>query len=169
MSEASCLARPGKRCHPPLRNMLIFYVKIASFSPCMIHCIYSWPETHDCTLSKTNFLTLPPSPVFENSLKLAWGPSNSSPWICILFLLSFPFFLYLCFLCSVFFLFFFSSCIFENGFGTCRLHFSFFSKSGATSFSLFILLLLLLPLINFFNYLISAFRLWSVANQCILR
>ena len=33
----------------------------------MIHFLYSWPETHDCTLSKTNFLTLPPSPVFENS------------------------------------------------------------------------------------------------------
>ena len=33
----------------------------------MIHSLYSWPETHDCTLSKTNVLTLPPSPVFENS------------------------------------------------------------------------------------------------------
>ena len=93
---------------------------------CMIHFLYSWPETLDCTLSPTNFLTLPPpSMVFQNSLhrqfiherssrsrvritlqelfsiwlggritsprvwfgaggqgvtlKLAWGPSNSSP------------------------------------------------------------------------------------------
>ena len=33
----------------------------------MIHSLYSWPETHDCTLSKTNVLTPPPSPVFKNS------------------------------------------------------------------------------------------------------
>ena len=106
------------------------------------------------------------------TLKLAWGPSNSSPWICILFLISFRFFLFLSSIYALFFSsFFLSSCIFENGFGTCRLHFSvsFFSKSGATSFSLFISLLLLLPLFHFFNYLISAFRSGSVANQCILR
>ena len=35
---------------------------------CMIHFLYSWPETLDCTLSPTNFLTLPPSLVFQNSL-----------------------------------------------------------------------------------------------------
>ena len=34
---------------------------------CMIHFLYSWPEMLHCTLSQTNFLTLPPSPVFENS------------------------------------------------------------------------------------------------------
>ena len=34
----------------------------------MIHFLYSWPETFDCTLSQTKFLTLPPNPVFQNSL-----------------------------------------------------------------------------------------------------
>ena len=33
----------------------------------MIHFLYFWPETLDCTLIWTNFLTRPPSPVFENS------------------------------------------------------------------------------------------------------
>ena len=33
----------------------------------MIHFLYCWPETLDYTLIWTNFLTLPPSPVFENS------------------------------------------------------------------------------------------------------
>ena len=85
------------------------------------------------------------------TLKLAWGPSNSSPWICILFLMSFPFFFFLSSFYALFFSsFFVSSCIFENGFGTCRLHFSFFSKSGVTSFSLFMSLLLLL-LFHFFQ------------------
>ena len=61
------------------------------------------------------------------TLKLAWGPSNSSPWICILFLISFQFFLFLSsFYALLFSSFFLSSCIFENGFGTCRLHFSVF-------------------------------------------
>ena len=35
---------------------------------CMIHFLYSWPETLDCTLSPTKFFTLPPSLVFQNSL-----------------------------------------------------------------------------------------------------
>ena len=61
------------------------------------------------------------------TLKLAWGPSNSSPWICILFLISFQFFLFLSsFYALLFSSFFLSSCIFENGFGTCRLYFSVF-------------------------------------------
>ena len=34
----------------------------------MIRFFYSWPETLDCTLSPTKFLTLPPSLVFQNSL-----------------------------------------------------------------------------------------------------
>ena len=34
----------------------------------MFDFLYSWPETLDCTLSKTKFLTLPPSLVFQNSL-----------------------------------------------------------------------------------------------------
>ena len=37
----------------------------------MIHFLYYWPETLDCTLSHTNFLTLPPpppNPIFKNSL-----------------------------------------------------------------------------------------------------
>ena len=42
------------------------------------------------------------------TLKLAWGPSNSSPWICILFLLSFQFFLFLSSFYALFFFLFFS-------------------------------------------------------------
>ena len=42
------------------------------------------------------------------TLKLAWGPSNSSPWICILFLLSFQFFLFLSSFYALFFFPFFS-------------------------------------------------------------
>ena len=34
----------------------------------MIYFFYSWPETLDCTLSNTKFLTLPPNLVFQNSL-----------------------------------------------------------------------------------------------------
>ena len=34
----------------------------------MIHFLYSWPKTPDCTLSQTKFLTLPPHPIFQNSL-----------------------------------------------------------------------------------------------------
>ena len=34
----------------------------------MICFFYSWPETLDCTLSNTKFLTLPPNLVFQNSL-----------------------------------------------------------------------------------------------------
>ena len=35
---------------------------------CLIHFLYFWPETLYCTLSETNLLTLPPKPVFKNSL-----------------------------------------------------------------------------------------------------
>ena len=40
------------------------------FDQCFVWFISfdSWPETLHCTLSQTNFLTLPPSPVFKNSL-----------------------------------------------------------------------------------------------------
>ena len=34
----------------------------------MIHFLYSWPETLDCTLSQTKFFTLPTNPVFQNFL-----------------------------------------------------------------------------------------------------
>ena len=89
------------------------------------------------------------------TLKLAWGPSNSSPWICILFL---------CFCCLFHFSSFyhhFMPCFFPLFFWAvvfsrtvlvrvgCIFPF-FFSKSGVTSFSLFMSLLLLLPLIHFF-------------------
>ena len=52
----------------------------------MIHFVYSWPETLDCTLSQTKFLTLPPNPVFQNSLHrnfmlikyvVSWGSSSN--------------------------------------------------------------------------------------------
>ena len=52
-------SRTVRRRHSPLLHTLMFL--------CMTHFLYSWLETLDCTLSKTNFLTLPPSPVFENS------------------------------------------------------------------------------------------------------
>ena len=47
----------------------------------MIHFLYSWPETFDCTLSQTKFLTLPPNPVFQNSLHrqfmlMRWSSGN---------------------------------------------------------------------------------------------
>ena len=58
----------SKRSRPPLQHMLIFLVYIAFFSLCMIYFFYSWPETLDCTLSNTKFLTLPPNLVFQNSL-----------------------------------------------------------------------------------------------------
>ena len=61
MSEASCLTSPSERGRPPLRHMLIFLVDIASFGS--LHD----SKTLHCTLSQTNFLTLPPNPVFENS------------------------------------------------------------------------------------------------------
>ena len=35
---------------------------------CIIYFLQSLPETLECTLSQTNFLTLPPNPVFKNSL-----------------------------------------------------------------------------------------------------
>ena len=34
----------------------------------IIYFLQSLPETHECTLSQTNFLTLPPNLVFKNSL-----------------------------------------------------------------------------------------------------
>ena len=70
MSESSCFTSPGKRGSPPLRNMLILYSLFISLLPvlCLIHFLYSWPETLDCTLCQTKFLTLPPNPVFQNSL-----------------------------------------------------------------------------------------------------
>ena len=37
---------------------------------CMIHFLYSWPETLHCTLSKTNFLTLPPPNLVFEYMKL---------------------------------------------------------------------------------------------------
>ena len=52
-------SRTVRRRHSPLLHTLMFL--------CMTHFLYSWLETLDCTLSKTNFLTLPHSPVFENS------------------------------------------------------------------------------------------------------
>ena len=50
--------------------MLILRSSFISLLPvfCMIHFLYSWPETLDCTLSPTKFLTLPSSLVFQNSL-----------------------------------------------------------------------------------------------------
>ena len=70
VSESSCLTGPGKRIRPPIRHMLILYSLFISLLSvlCRIHFLYSWPETLDCTLSQTKFLTLPPSLVFQNSL-----------------------------------------------------------------------------------------------------
>ena len=44
----------------------------------MTHFVYSWPETLDCTLSQTKFLTLPPQPGIS---KLS-TPKFYAYWIC---------------------------------------------------------------------------------------
>ena len=85
------------------------------------------------------------------TLKLAWGPSNSSPWICILFLISFQFFLFLSsFYALLFSSFFLSSCIFENGFGTCRLHFSVFSFEIRYNIFLSVYVIIIITTYSFF-------------------
>ena len=50
--------------------MLILYSSFISLLSvlCFIHFLYFWPETLDCALIQTKFLTLPPNPVFQNSL-----------------------------------------------------------------------------------------------------
>ena len=70
VSESSCFTSSGKRGSPPLRNMLILYSSFISLLSvlCFIHFLYSWPETLDCALIQTKILTLPPNPVFQNSL-----------------------------------------------------------------------------------------------------
>ena len=45
-------------------NIPRLYVSVV----CMIHFLYSWPETLHCTPTQTNFLTFPPNPPFNNSL-----------------------------------------------------------------------------------------------------
>ena len=69
-SESSCFTSSGKRGCPPLRNMLILHSSFISLLSvlCSIHFLYSWPETLDCAFIQTKFLTLPPTPVFQNSL-----------------------------------------------------------------------------------------------------
>ena len=70
VSESSCFTSSGKRGSPPLRNMLILYSSFISLLSvlCFIHFLYFWPETLDCAFIQTKFLTLPPNPVFQNSL-----------------------------------------------------------------------------------------------------
>ena len=54
----------------PPPNLVFEYMKLKSLLSflCIIYFLQSLPETLECTLSQTNFLTLPPSPVFKNSL-----------------------------------------------------------------------------------------------------
>ena len=107
------------------------------------------------------------------TLKLAWGPSNSSPWICILFLISFRFFLFLSSFYALFFSsFFLSSCIFEERFwyvSVAFFRFFFFEIRCNIFLSVYVIIIIITTFSFFFNYLISAFWSGSVANQCILR
>ena len=51
----------------PSATMLTFLVYIRLSTSSLYASFPSWPETLDCILSQTKFLTLPPNPIFENS------------------------------------------------------------------------------------------------------
>ena len=71
MQLITSLGSVDKRSRPVFPHMLILCSSFRSLLSVkgMIHFLYSWPGTLDCTLSQTKFPTLPlPNPVFQNSL-----------------------------------------------------------------------------------------------------